>query len=45
MQLWLIPIFPLLGAVLNGLTGRRTSQGIQSAIAVGSVLTNFRLRA
>ena len=41
MQLWLIPIFPLLGAVLNGLTGRRTSQGIQSAIAVGSVLLSF----
>ncbi len=41
MQLWLIPIFPLLGAVLNGLTGRRSSQGIQSAIAVGSVLLSF----
>ncbi|OYW09687.1 MAG: NADH-quinone oxidoreductase subunit L [Acidobacteriia bacterium 12-62-4] len=41
MQLWLIPILPLLGAALNGLTGRRTSQGIQSAIAVGSVLLSF----
>ena len=41
MQLWLIPIFPLLGAVLNGLTGRRSSQGLQSAIAVGSVLLSF----
>jgi NADH-quinone oxidoreductase subunit L len=41
MQLWLIPILPLLGAALNGLTGRRTSQGVQSAIAVGSVLLSF----
>ena len=41
MQLWLIPILPLLGAALNGLTGRRTSQGLQSAIAVGSVLLSF----
>jgi NADH-quinone oxidoreductase subunit L len=41
MQLWLIPIFPLLGFALNGLFGRRLSKPVINAIAVGSVLLSF----
>ena len=41
MQLWLIPIFPLVGFALNGLFGRRISKPVTNAIAVGSVLLSF----
>jgi NADH-quinone oxidoreductase subunit L len=41
MQLWLIPIFPLIGFALNGLFGRRLSKPVTNAIAVGSVLLSF----
>ena len=41
MQLWLIPILPLLGFVLNGVLGRRLSKSAVNAIAVGSVLLSF----
>ena len=41
MQLWLIPILPLLGFTLNGLFGRRLSKPIVNVIAVGSVLLSF----
>ena len=41
MQLWLIPILPLAGFVINGLLGRRLSRGLVSAIAIGSVLLSF----
>jgi NADH-quinone oxidoreductase subunit L len=40
-QLWLIPILPLAGFVLNGLFGRRSSKAIINTIAVGSVLLSF----
>src|SRR5882757_7487923 len=40
-QLWLIPIFPLVGFLLNGLFGRRISKPVINAIAVGSVLLSF----
>jgi NADH-quinone oxidoreductase subunit L len=40
-QLWLIPIFPLVGFALNGLFGRRISKPVTNAIAVGSVLLSF----
>jgi NADH-quinone oxidoreductase subunit L len=40
-QLWLIPIFPLLGFLLNGLLGRRLSKPVVSIIAAGSVLLSF----
>ena len=40
-QLWLIPIFPLLGFLLNGLFGRRLPKPAVSAIACGSVLLSF----
>ena len=41
MQLWLIPILPLAGFVLNGLFGRRSPKTIINAVAVGSVLLSF----
>src|SRR6204780_262186 len=41
MQLWLIPLLPLAGFLLNGLFGRRLSKGVINAVAVGSVLLSF----
>jgi len=41
MQLWLIPILPLAGFLVNGLFGRRFSKGIVNAIAIGSVALSF----
>ena len=41
MQLWLIPILPLLGFVINGLFGKRLGKPGVNAIAVGSVLLSF----
>ena len=41
MLLWLIPVFPLAGFLLNGLFGRRFSKAIVNSIAIGSVLLSF----
>ena len=41
MQLWLIPLLPLAGFLLNGLFGRRFSKGLINAIAIGSVALSF----
>jgi NADH-quinone oxidoreductase subunit L len=41
MALWLIPIFPFLGFLLNGLFGRHVSKSVVSAVAVGSVTLSF----
>jgi NADH-quinone oxidoreductase subunit L len=41
MQLWLIPILPLAGFLLNGLFGRRASKAFINTVAVGSVLLSF----
>jgi NADH-quinone oxidoreductase subunit L len=41
MQLWLIPILPLAGFVINGLFGRRFSKGLINSVAIGSVLLSF----
>jgi NADH-quinone oxidoreductase subunit L len=41
MQLWLIPILPLLGFLLNGLFGKRLAKPVINAIAIGSVLLSF----
>ena len=41
MQLWLIPLLPLLGFAINGLFGRRLSKSAINAIACGSVLLSF----
>jgi NADH-quinone oxidoreductase subunit L len=41
MQLWLIPIFPLLGFLLNGVFGKRLPKSAINLIACGSVLASF----
>ena len=45
MQLWLIPVFPLAGFLLNGIFGRRFSKAIVNTIAIGSVLLSFAVGA
>jgi NADH-quinone oxidoreductase subunit L len=39
--LWLIPLLPLLGAIINGMLGKRLSRGVIGAIAAGSVGLSF----
>ena len=41
MQLWLIPLLPLAGFLINGLFGRRFSKGIVNVFAIGSVVLSF----
>jgi NADH-quinone oxidoreductase subunit L len=41
MLLWLIPILPFAGFVINGLFGRRFSKTIINSIAIGSVVLAF----
>jgi NADH-quinone oxidoreductase subunit L len=41
MQLWLIPILPLAGFLINGLFGRRFSKAVVNTVAIGSVLLSF----
>ncbi|MGO9010202.1 MAG: NADH-quinone oxidoreductase subunit L [Bryobacteraceae bacterium] len=41
MQLWLIPILPLAGFLVNGLFGRRFSKGLVNTFAIGSVVLAF----
>ncbi|MEQ1885313.1 MAG: NADH-quinone oxidoreductase subunit L [Bryobacteraceae bacterium] len=41
MQLWLIPLFPLLGFALNGIFGKKLSKPAVNGIACGSVLLSF----
>ncbi len=41
MQLWLIPILPLAGFVINGLFGRRFSKAVVNTVAIGSVVLAF----
>jgi NADH-quinone oxidoreductase subunit L len=41
MTLWLIPFFPLLGFLLNGMVGRRWPKQLASLVAVGSVALSF----
>src|ERR1035441_3670954 len=41
MQLWLIPLLPLAGFLINGVFGRRFSKGIVNTIALGSVALSF----
>src|SRR5258708_65180 len=40
-HLWLIPAFPLIGFLINGVLGRRRSNAFVSAVAIGSVLLSF----
>ncbi len=39
--LWLIPFFPLLGFLINGLFGRKFSEKMVGVIAAGAVLASF----
>ncbi len=41
MQLWLIPVLPFAGFLINGLFGRRLSKAAINAVAIGSVLLSF----
>ena len=41
MTLWLIPLFPLIGFLLNGLWGGRLSKSLINLIAIGSVALSF----
>ncbi len=41
MQLWLIPLLPFAGFLVNGLAGRRFPKGAVNAVAIGSVLLSF----
>jgi NADH-quinone oxidoreductase subunit L len=41
MQLWLIPIFPLAGFLINGVFGRRFPKSLVNAVAIGSVVLSF----
>ena len=40
-QLWLIPAFPFLGFLANGIFGRRASKTFVNVCAIGSVLLSF----
>ena len=40
-NLWLIPAFPFLGFLLNGLFGRKLPKSVINLIAVGSVVLSF----
>ena len=41
LHLWLIPVFPLAGFLINGLAGRRLSQRAVSAVALAGVVASF----
>jgi len=41
MQLWLIPIFPLLGFLINGIFGKRFPKTLVNVFAIGSVVLSF----
>ena len=41
MQLWLIPILPFAGFLINGLFGRRFSKSVVNVFAIGSVVLSF----
>ncbi len=41
MSLWLIPILPFLGFLINGLFGRRMPKSMVSLFAIGSVTLSF----
>ena len=41
MQLWLIPLLPLVGFLINGIFGRRFPKALVNAVAIGSVALSF----
>ena len=45
LHLWLIPVLPLAGFLLNAFLGRRISKGAAGAVACGSMLASFAVSA
>src|SRR5215467_3032328 len=41
MQLWLIPLLPFTGFLINGIFGRRFSKSLVNTVAIGSVVLSF----
>ncbi|MFN7543463.1 MAG: NADH-quinone oxidoreductase subunit L [Acidobacteriota bacterium] len=41
LQLWLILVFPLIGALLNGTLGRNWSKGLIAGVAIGASALSF----
>src|SRR5690348_14723576 len=41
MQLWLIPLLPLAGFLINGLFGQRFSKALVNVFGIGSVVLSF----
>lgn len=41
MNLWLIPIFPLIGFLINGIFGRKLPKSVVNIVAIGSVMLSF----
>src|ERR1700759_3024261 len=41
LNLWLIPLLPFIGFLINGIFGRKLSKTVINAVAVGSVLLSF----
>jgi len=41
LNLWLIPLLPFIGFLINGIFGRKFSKAVISAVAVGSVALSF----
>jgi NADH-quinone oxidoreductase subunit L len=41
MQLWLIPLLPFAGFLVNGIFGRRFSKNLVNTVAIGSVVLSF----
>ncbi len=39
--IWLIPLFPMLGAIVNGLFGKRLPKGLVHTIACGTMFLSF----
>ncbi len=43
--IWLIPFFPMVGAIVNGLFGRRLPRGVVHTVACGSIFLSFLVSA
>jgi len=41
MQLWLIPLLPFTGFLINGIFGRRFPKSLINTVAIGSVVLAF----
>ena len=40
---WLIPVLPLLGAIFNGILGKRAGKGAVTVVGLGTVLGSLVL--